>query len=54
MKVIFNQSVQVDGKPYYKGDKGEISQSMYNTLKAEGVKIEKVTETKKENANDKV
>jgi len=53
MKVIFNQSVQVDGKPYFKGDKGEISQSMFNTLKLEGVKVEKVTEEKK-NANDKL
>lgn len=54
MKVIFNQSVQVDGKPYFKGDKGEISNSMYNTLIKEGVKVEKVIETKTEKNDNKV
>ena len=51
MKVIFFQSVQVDGRPYFKGDTGEISKSMYETLLKEGVKVEKaekVEEQKKE------
>jgi hypothetical protein len=52
VKVIFNQSVQVDGKPYFKGDKGEISQSMFNTLKSEGVKVEKAEDKPIDKKND--
>lgn len=46
MKVKLNESWQIDGKLYTKGAVIDISQSLYESAKKEGVKIEEVKEKK--------